>query len=417
MLISIVASGSRGDVQPYVALGKGLKQAGYNVRILTSEDFDSLVTSAGLEFRSTGSSIEEMLQTPEWRNTTESGNFLAILSRMTGEMKRRAHELALNIQTLYEGTDLILTGMAGMGGAFSIAEKLNIPVIQAYVFPFTPTRSLPSPVVPNLSLGGTLNRISFHITRQMLWQSVRIADSSTRRELGMPAASFWGPFRTLKQKQSPVLYGFSQYVLPRPEDWDEHQTVTGYWFLDAADDWQPPSDLVEFLAAGKPPVYIGFGSMSNRSPEETTDIILKSLQRSGQRGVLASGWGGLSKSDLPETVYMIKAAPHSWLFPRMAAVVHHGGAGTTAAGLCSGVPSIVVPFFGDQPFWGQRVNKLGVGPAPIPRRKLTVDRLTQAITQSLSDSAMQRRAAELGAKIRDEDGIAQAVALVQQHVK
>lgn len=414
MNISIVASGTRGDVQPYIALGKGLKSAGYSVRVLTSEDFETLIIEAGLEFRSTGSSIEEMLQSPAWRKTTEGGNFLAILSRMTAEMKRRAHELALNLPKLYEGTDLILAGMAGMGGAFSIAEKLGIRVIQAYVFPFTPTYAFPSPLVPNLPLGGMLNRLSSHVTRQMFWQSVRIADSTTRQELGMPSASFWGHFRSLNQKHLPVLYGYSPHVLPRPDDWDGRHAVTGYWFLDAPSDWTPPPGLTDFLSAGKPPVYIGFGSMGSRNPQEAGQIALEALERSGQRGVLAAGWGGLSLSELPKTVHMIASIPHSWLFPQMAAVVHHGGAGTTAAGLRAGVPSIIVPFFGDQPFWGRRVVGLGVGPSPIPRRRLTAERLAQAITQAVSDEAMQQRAADLGAKIRAEDGIGQAVSVIQQ---
>jgi sterol 3beta-glucosyltransferase len=413
MKISIVASGTRGDVQPYIALGAGLKVAGYQVRVLTTDDFKSLVEDAGLEFCSTGTSVEAMLQSPEWKAITESGNFLKILSHMTAEMKRRAHDLAANIPALFAGADLIVTGVGGMGGSFSIAEKLGIPVVQAFVFPFTPTNAFSSPIVPKLPLGRLFNRLSFHITRQMLWQSVRVADTSTRRELGMPSASFFGPYRTLRQRRIPTLYGYSQYVLARPDDWDANIHITGYWFLEAPNNWAPPSDLMDFLEAGSPPVYIGFGSMGSRNPEESTALALKALSLSGQRGVLASGWGGLSQSDLPETVHMISSIPHTWLFPRMAAVVHHGGAGTTAAGLRAGVPSIIVPFFGDQPFWGQRVAQLGMGPSPMRRQRLTAEQLAQAITQSVSDTAMRQRAADLGAKIHAENGIAHAISLIK----
>jgi sterol 3beta-glucosyltransferase len=413
MKVSIVASGTRGDVQPYIALGTGLKAAGYDVRVLTTDDFEALAQGAGLKFCSTGTSIEAMLQSAEWKAVTESGNFLKILSRMTAETKRRAHELAANIPALFEGADLIVTGVGGMGGPFSIAEKLGIPIIQAYVFPFTPTRTFSSPLTATLPLGRPFNQLSFHIMRQLLWQSVRIADASTRREIGMPPASFWGPYRTLRQKRIPILYGYSKYVLPRPDDWDSNIDVTGYWFLDAPSDWTPPSGLLDFLRAGSPPVYIGFGSMGSQNPEEATHLALKALALSGQRGVLASGWGGLSQSDLPDTVHMISSAPHTWLFPQMAAVVHHGGAGTTAAGLRAGVPSIIVPFFGDQPFWGQRVHKLGVGPSPIPRRRLTAERLAQAITQAVSDTGMRHQAIGLGEKVRAENGIGQAVSLIQ----
>ena len=170
---------------------------------------------------------------------------------------------------------------------------------------------------------------------------------------------------------------------------------------------------MEFLQGGSPPVYVGFGSMSNRKPEETADLVLQALARTQQRAIILSGWSGLHKADLPGSVFMLDSIPFSWLFPRVAAIVHHGGAGTTAAGLRAGVPSVVIPFFGDQPFWGQRIAELGVGPAPIPRRKLTVERLAQAIQKAVTDQAMRQRAANLGSKIQAEDGIARAVAVVQ----
>ena len=352
MKISIVASGTRGDVQPYVALGKGLKTAGDSVSVLTSDDFETLVSSAGLQFRSTGSSIEKMLQSEEWSSTAEGGNFLTILSRMQREVKHRAHEVASIMPALLDGADLIVTGMGGMGGTFSIAEKVRIPLIQAYVFPFTPTRAFPSPLTPTLPLGRMINSLSFHAMRQIIWQSTRVADVTTRRELGLRRASFWGPFRSLNQKRVPVLYGYSQYVLPRPMDWDDHNYMTGYWFLDAAADWSPPTSLLDFLRAGPRPVYIGFGSMGNRNPEQATGLVLKALSLSGQRGVLASGWGGLSQADLPDTVYMLSSAPHSWLFPQMAAVVHHGGAGTTAAGLAGRCALNYCSLYGRSTFLG-----------------------------------------------------------------
>ncbi|MCP4593378.1 MAG: glycosyltransferase family 1 protein, partial [bacterium] len=157
-------------------------------------------------------------------------------------------------------------------------------------------------------------------------------------------------------------------MAPKPSDWGEQAHVTGYWFLDHVSDWQPPADLVRFLESGPPPVYVGFGSMMSRRAEQTTRITLDALKQSGQRGLIATGWGALSQSDLPDEVFLIESVPHDWLFPRTAAVVHHGGAGTTGAGLRAGVPGIVVPFGGDQPFWARRVEALGVGPAPIPRK-------------------------------------------------
>ena len=171
---------------------------------------------------------------------------------------------------------------------------------------------------------------------------------------------------------------------------------------------------MNFLEASSPPIYIGFGSMTTRKPEETTALVINALKQTNQRAILASGWGGLQKADLPESIFMIDSIPHSWLFPRVAAVVHHGGAGTTAAGFSAGVPSIVIPFFADQPYWGQRVADLGVGPAPIPRQKLTVDRLAQAIQIAVTDKAMRQRAVDIGSKIQREDGIARAVEIIQK---
>jgi sterol 3beta-glucosyltransferase len=413
MEIAIIASGTRGDVQPYVALGSGLKAAGYGVRVLTSENFESLVAGAGLGFASTGENIEDIIQSEEWRKTSESGNFLAILARMQREMKRHAANVAQKLPALVEGSDLIVTG-TGVLSAYSLAEKLNIPLVQAYVFPFTPTTEFSAPVVAKLPLGA-LNRLSFHLLRQMFWQSSKAVDVAVRQALKMSKAPFWGPYRALNQQQVPVLYGFSRTVLPRPHDWPENHLVTGYWFLDPPDGWTPPADLVDFLNAGEPPVYIGFGSMGSRNPEEAGAIALEALKRGGQRGVLASGWGGLKASDLPDTVHLISSIPHRWLFPRMKAVVHHGGAGTTAAGLGAGVPSVIVPFMGDQPFWGKRVAELGVGPAPIPRKRLTTERLAGAIREAVSNTAMRQRADALGQQVRAEDGIGSAVAFIERY--
>jgi UDP:flavonoid glycosyltransferase YjiC (YdhE family) len=203
-------------------------------------------------------------------------------------------------------------------------------------------------------------------------------------------------------------------VIAPPPDWNDNIHVTGYWFLDSAEDWTAPSALTDFLESGPPPVYIGFGSMGNRKPAETTDLVLDALRRIDQRAILLSGWGGLHETDLPDSVFMIDSVPHSWLFSRVAAIVHHGGAGTTAAALRSGSPSVIVPFFGDQPFWGRRVAELGVGPSPIPRQKLTAERLARAIRQALTDNEMRQRAAQLGSRIRLEDGIARAAAVIGQ---
>lgn len=410
--IAIVTSGSRGDVQPYVALGKGLARSGYRVRVLASSNFEALVTSAGLEFGSTGENIEEIIQSEAWRKTLENGNFLTILGQMQAEMKRGGAIMAQLLPDLLKGSDLIITGMSVLG-VFAIAEQLGIPIVQAFLFPFTPTRHFPSPLVPRLPFGSMLNRLSFHVTRQMFWQMSKSSDEAARQLLGLSKGSFWGPYKALSRSPLPVLHGYSAHVLPRPDDWPENYLVTGAWFLDPSDDWAPPVDLVTFLKAGPAPVYIGFGSMGSRDPEKTVQTVLEALDRSGQRGVIASGWGGLKASELPETVHQISSIPHSWLFPQMAAVVHHGGAGTTAAGLAAGVPSIIIPFMGDQAFWGQRIQTLGVGPQPIPRKKLTAKNLANAINEAVTNVEMRRSAHELGQAVQAEDGVGKAVTLIR----
>ncbi len=409
MKIAIVAMGSRGDVQPYVALGKALKAAGHEVRLVTHENFETLVTSHELTFCAMPGNVQDVVESPEMRALLEKGDFLAINAHVSKLMKAVSIEWAKAGLTACQGMDLLIGGVGGLTRA--LAESLRIPMLEAYVFPYAPTTAFPAVLFPQWisRLGGVVNWLSHHLARQIMWQSFRKNDRRMRSQvLGLPAAPFFGPKPDPKLTPFPTLYGFSPSVLPKPADW-ENTVVTGAWFLEAESDWTPPEALVNFLAQGAAPVYIGFGSMGSRNPVETADLVLKAIDKTGQRAILQSGWGGLAMENLPETVLIVDSVPHSWLFPQMAAVVHHGGAGTTAAGLRAGVPNIVIPFFGDQPFWGQRVTDLGVGPAPIPRKQLTALRLAQAIQTGVSDPVMRRRSAELGAKIQAEDGLARVV--------
>jgi len=251
----------------------------------------------------------------------------------------------------------------------------------------------------------------------MMWQAFRSADNRALQErLGLEPSAFRGPFRSFQDGTLPVLYGYSQHVIPVPRDWDDSNIVTGYWFLEPASQWQPSDSLLEFLESGPPPVYIGFGSMVNQDPEETASMVLTALDRSGQRGILGSGWSGIREDNLPDAVHIVGSVPHAWLFPRMAAVVHHGGVGTTAAELGAGLPSILTPFFGDQPCWGRRVFELGVGPWPIPRRQLEVDSLARAISVAVSSKEMREKAVALGSSIRREDGVSEAVQVLERTI-
>jgi UDP:flavonoid glycosyltransferase YjiC (YdhE family) len=415
MRIAVLASGSRGDVQPYVALSKGLLAAGHDVRLIAAQNYATLAESAGVAFCPTRGDVQAVAESEEMRALIEKGDFIAITRFQAQALKRMAVPIAQDTLAACQGVELLITALGGVFSGAAIAEKLNLPLLQAYLVPMTPTREFHSVLLPAAgpALPAALAKPSHHITQQMIWQGVREADRIAREQVyGLPPAPFTGPFNHPRLKRGAVLYGFSPSVVARPSDWESRIHITGYWFLDEAQDWSPPPGLPEFLDAGERPIYIGFGSMGNRKPEEVTRIVLEALAQTGQRAVVASGWGGLSRQDLPDRVFMVESIPHAWLFPRMAAVVHHGGAGTTAAGLRAGVPSIVIPFFGDQPFWGQRVAALGVGPDPIARGKLSAERLAAAIDRTVNDRAMRERAAALGARIRAEDGVGEAVKVI-----
>ena len=417
MRIAIIALGTRGDVQPYIALGKGLIKAGHTVRLVASQDFETLSKSHGLEFWSIRGNSQESIEGTEWREASEKGNLIVITSQLIKHALRSAIEWLEDALPACQGMDLLITGSVGLSIGIALAEKTHLPLLQAHLIPLTPTKTFPSILVPQTlpDMGGAFNLISHQLTQQLTLRTSRpMLNQARQKVLGLPRASLFSRIPASPSKDLPTLYGFSPSVIPAPADWSAENHITGYWFLDSAADWNPPPALLNFLQAGPPPIYIGFGSMSSRNPQATADMVVEAIKKTDQRALLFSGWGGLHKEDLPDSMLMIDSTPHDWLFPRVTAVVHHGGAGTTAAGLRAGVPSVVIPFLIDQPFWGKRVYDLGVGPAPIPRSKLTVDKLAQAIQEAVTNSSMRQRAADLGAKIQAEDGIANAVKIIQR---
>lgn len=418
MHITMLAVGSRGDVQPFVALGRGLAARGYQVRVATHAIFESFVRGEGLEFARLEGNPNAIVQSDEGRAWLESNRnpltFASGFRKLMGPVLRQAMADAYEAA---QGTDaIIVTGPSYYFGV-SVATKLNVPFIQAYAQPLHPTGAFSSSLVPLKNMGNpVLNYATHVIGGQMFLQLLRPTLNEARRDfLQLPPLPLMGDFLELTRRKLPVLYAYSEAVLPKPKNWGDFLHVTGYWFLDQPG-WQPPAALQAFLDAGSPPVYIGFGSMSDRNPERMTEIALKALEASGQRGILMTGWGGLTQADLPNHVFKLEAAPHDWLFPRMAAVVHHGGAGTTAAGLRAGRPSIVIPFFGDQTFWGVRVTALGVG-AMLERKTLTAEQLAAAIRQAVTDNEMRARAAALGERIRAEDGIGAAIAVIDRYLE
>jgi sterol 3beta-glucosyltransferase len=420
MQIVILAVGTRGDVQPCVALGRGLVRAGHTVRLAAPDDLEAFVRDWGLEFFPLGVNMHALQETVTGQSLLKTGsNVVAGLRKMLHLFLPFLERMLESTWQACQGAEAILFSTLGMG-AYHVADKLGVPCAWALIVPaFTRTRAFPSLIAPALPLGGGYNWLTHLLFEQFTQQSAgRFVNRWRRERLDLPLLPRhrW-PYDALHGRPVPRLYSYSPAVIPRPTDWGPHAHITGYWYLDHPPEWQAPARLVDFLSAGPPPVYVGFGSLRPAHAEQTTDVVLAALRASGQRGLLATGWGALAQSDLPEDVLMIEAVPHDWLFPHVAAAVHHGGAGTTAAGLRAGVPSIVVPFGADQPFWAARVYQLGVGPRPIPHKKLTVERLTKALRADASDETLRVQAARLGERIRSENGVERAVEIVEPYLR
>ncbi|KAA3663008.1 MAG: glycosyltransferase, partial [Chloroflexi bacterium] len=412
MNITIFTIGSRGDVQPYVALGCRLQAVGHTVSIATYSYYRAFIESYGLAIRPFPGDPHELMSSPVAREWVASQQNPVRFIRAFIELTKTQLEPLFNSAAICdEDTDLIIYSDLGVVGQH-VAEYLDIPSVQTHLQPFGYTREFPAVGSPPwLRLGGTYNRISHILTDQVMWQPFRSTVNEWRREeLSLPPTPFFGPYKQLKRQQQLVLSAFSPTVVPKPADWAQRHKITGYWFLPPPPGWIPPAGLLDFLDAGPPPIYIGFGSMFDGHPQALSKMVLTAVKQAGCRLILSAGWGGLSTDSLPDNVFLIKSAPHEWLFPKMAAVVHHGGAGTTAAGLRAGVPNVVIPYFADQHFWGSRVYESGAGPKPVARRKLTEDRLTAVLQQATQDSQMQARAAQIGRNIRDEDGPDVAIA-------
>jgi sterol 3beta-glucosyltransferase len=411
--ISLLTIGAMGDTQPFVGLAVRLKQQGHNVRLAAGPDFADLAAEYGIEFSPLGSPYKSLLQNQEVASAIGSGHVLKMLLNPAAiAAQRKAFFDRLDVDTLraVEGAEAIIYKSSWIP-FFSVAQKLGVPAAGAMFMPLTRTRVFPSFLIGRgKDRGRVVNALLWRMTEQLIWQVARDFDNKLRRDLlDLPRLPFWGPDerhlgRTLQ------LYAYSPCVLPRPVDWPARIHVTGYWAVEPPPGWTPSPALTAFLESGPPPVYVGFGSMPTGRPADTLALILKALTMSGQRGVLLSGWAGIGEGvELPGYAFGVTSLPHGWLFPRMGAVAHHGGAGTTGAALRAGVPSIITPFVADQPNWARRIEALGVGPSAIPFRDLTADLLANAIRQAISDQAMRKRAADLGTRIRAEDGVQTAI--------
>ncbi|WP_018221725.1 glycosyltransferase [Salinispora pacifica] len=421
MRILVITVGSRGDVQPYVALGKGLQSAGHDVTLATCARFRSFVTDQGLAYGELSDDILQLLDSASGRAAMEDTTGLLGAVRTNIRLARQANPINRRLLTdawaaaRQAEPDLVVYHPKVLAGPH-IAERLGVPVVLALPVPVAvPTGDFPLVGLPELPLGRWYNRLTYRLAGAGYRMYDGMVNTFRRDALGLPKTR--GAALTTRLPDGrpiPVLHGISEHVLPRPADWPGHAHLTGYWFLDDAARWQPPAALVDFIEAGDPPVYVGFGSMAGRDPRRLTRLVGEALRRAGVRGIVATGWGGLaatepSGTESSDTIWHLTQAPHDWLFPRMSAVVHHGGAGTTAAALRAGKPSVICPFLLDQFVWGRQVFALGAGSAPIPQRKLTAQRLATAIRAVTTDADIQAAAAKLGRSLASEDGVANAV--------
>lgn len=418
MKITICTFGTRGDTQPFVALALGLQQAGHRVTLVASRDSAEWIQSYGIQAFPLRFDLREFVQKPGQQEALRGRNIVRIMRDFrSGFEAYLAGVMDDCWQAAQDAEFVVLSSIASIG--VDIARQRGIPLAVVSLQPlFPPTRAFPMFMLPfRFSLGGGYNYLTHTLYMRLGWLFVGGLFNHWRTtRLGLPP---WRSMRemvtSLGDRGTPWLYAYSPQLLPKPPDWSENLHVTGYWFLDAPPDWQPPAELLRFLESGPPPVYVGFGSNSDKDPERRTRLVLRALELAGQRSVLLKGWGAVSRLPASAECFYAEDVPHSWLFPRMAAVVHHGGAGTTAAGLRAGVPGIITPFLLDQYSWAERLVQSGVGLRLTGGKRLTAEKLAQAIHTAVTDSTLRTRAAALGESIRAENGVARAVELIERY--
>ncbi|KAH7663600.1 Sterol 3-beta-glucosyltransferase protein [Dioscorea alata] len=416
--IAMLVVGTRGDVQVFLAFAKRLQEFGHHVRLATHINFRTFVKSAGVEFYPLGGDPRIMA---------------GYMAKNKGFLLSGPTEISIQRKQLKEVIDSLLPACIepdlDSGAPFKaeaiianppayghmhVAEALGVPLHIFFTMPWTPTYEFPHPLarVPQ----SAAYRLSYLVVDLIVWWGIRaFINEFRKRKLKLSPIAYFSTYHG-SISHLPTGYMWSPHLVPKPSDWGALVDVVGFCFLDLGINYQPQHEFADWIKLGPKPIYIGFGSMPLEDAEKTTAIILEALKETGQRGIIDRGWGHLGViSEFPADVFLLEDSPHDWLFPQCAAVVHHGGAGTTATGLRAGCPTTVVPFFGDQFFWGDRIHERGVGPAPIPINDLNVERLSNAIKFML-DPEVKIRAMELAKLIEEEDGTANAVNAFHRHL-
>jgi UDP:flavonoid glycosyltransferase YjiC (YdhE family) len=441
MNIVIMVIGSRGDIQPFLKIGKLLKDRyRYRIRVATHPAFKNLVQCSGLEFFSVGGDPSELMAFM----VKNPGMIPSLQTVRAGEISKRRDAMADMFEGFWRScihatddeTDKANTKFMGDKEPFvadciianppsyahiHCAEALGIPMHLVFTFPYTPTQAFPHPLASveksNVDLGYA-NLISYPLFDMMVWQGLGDLINTFRvKTLSLdPLWALWAPGATYRLRV-PFTYLWSPGLVPKPHDWGEEIDVTGYVFLETADTFEPDPSLMTFLEAGERPIYIGFGSIVVDDAKKFTDMIFEAIGKAGVRALVSRGWSGFGRDDVPDTVFMLGNVPHDWLFPRVSACVIHGGAGTTASALKLGRPTMIVPFFGDQHFWGSMVGSSGAGPKPVPYRELTSDIFADGIKYLLTDEAKEA-AGKIARSIEmDGNGAENAIRSFQKHLK
>jgi UDP:flavonoid glycosyltransferase YjiC (YdhE family) len=399
--------GTEGDSRPMIALCRGLLDAGHDVVLLSERSGRAYAAECGVPFVPLAGDMAQALQSAsagflrKGGDVTQTAKALAEIARAnTAAWMRTTLEHATG------GDAIVAAGLAIYVG-LSCAEHLRIPAIGAGLQPVMPTREFASPFLPPWRLPGWANALSHRLVLALMWREFRGAINDARRDVAAQ------PPRREQFDGYPIVCGMSPTFVPQPRDWPARFVIAGHWSLPHDPGWSPSPELAEFLARGEPPVYIGFGSMVGFDRDEVRTLVLDAL--GGRRALLFSGWSGFGAGDLPSTVLQIGPTPHDWLLPRTGIVVHHGGAGTTHAAARAGVPSIVAPFGGDQPFWADRLTRLGIAPPFVPQKSLTAARLRESLALA-SEPRMTTRARSVGKAMAGERGVANAVAHIASWV-
>ncbi len=416
--LTIITTGSRGDVQPFIALALGLKAAGHKVRIVTHEEFRTAIEKCNLDFSPIAGDPKALIASEagqQFFNPRSPVAFFQGAKRLNDEVAEMFQQQMRDGMIGASGSDALICSFSAPLSVY-VAEKLGLPYVVVALAPIVRTRDFPAIIFAPRSFGPFLNSLTHRVFQFIVERLLQKNIKNIRKEHGL-ARKFGSLFSSLNAPDVLFLNAFSAKIVPPPNDWPIAHRLTGFLTVPSNSDYQPTAELKAFLNAGEPPVYVGFGSMVDKSPTQLTDIAVGAAKKSGKRLIISKGWANLASESLPGFVFALGDVPHEWLFPHLAGIVHHGGAGTTAAALRSGIPSTIVPFGVDQPFWGWRVSDVGVGCKPIPRKQLTVENLADAFIRMSSDQAMIKKASELGAELRREDGVLNAVRYIEAYLE